>query len=289
MIRKTHTARLHPIAPSVDIHLNTIRRSSLLGRAAPCLVFTLLAVPALSCGQGSTSGASVSGYKIVMGDGSPLVAMAGDAVRLIAVQTMSDGTTASLPSAAKVVWSGPATVQALAGGSMPTDSALPPPAVSSTAFWLTNPEHYSEADLAGVLWVLDQGSGTPSGLLVTATISGVGPAATATATLPVSPMPAGDVARGAALYGANCSACHGVSGHGTSTFPGLNNEAGHVAGDPEWSAALLAMTARSDMDNMGVSLDPSMPKWLTRISANGKTLATQDFADIYAFLKTQNN
>jgi mono/diheme cytochrome c family protein len=264
-------------------------------RSFDVFVLTFLVGACAACsggspaGPGSTSSASVTGYKIVMSDGTPLVATAGDAVQLAAVQTLSDGTTASLPSGATVVWSGPPAVQALPTGSMTDVSALPSAGAPSTGFWLSNSAHYSEAELAGVLWVLDQGSGSNSGLVVTATISGVVPVGTATATIPVAPSPAGDVARGSALYGANCAACHGASGHGTATFPGLNNEDGHVASDPTWSAALLAMTARSDMDNMGVSLDPSMPKWLTRLSANGKALTTQNFADIYAFLKTQNN
>jgi hypothetical protein len=41
------------------------------------------------------------------------------------------------------------------------------------------------------------------------------------------------------------------------------------------------------MDNRGVSLDPSMPKWLSRLSSTGQLLSPSDFADIYAFLQTQ--
>jgi hypothetical protein len=50
----------------------------------------------------------------------------------------------------------------------------------------------------------------------------------------------------------------------------------------------MAMSARADMDNMGVSLDLAMPKWLIRTSSTGNLLNTQDFADIYAWLATQS-
>jgi hypothetical protein len=70
--------------------------------------------------------------------------------------------------------------------------------------------------------------------------------------------------------------------------PGLNAEPGNVAGDPDWNAALLAFAARADVDNAGVALRVPMPDWLaTPNPATGKPLTTQDFADIYAFLRTQ--
>jgi hypothetical protein len=44
------------------------------------------------------------------------------------------------------------------------------------------------------------------------------------------------------------------------------------------------------MDNGGVALRLPMPDWLsTPNPATGAPLATQDFADIYAFLKTQTH
>jgi mono/diheme cytochrome c family protein len=91
------------------------------------------------------------------------------------------------------------------------------------------------------------------------------------------------------LYGANCATCHGATGQGTTDFPGLNNMPDHVAGDPDWNASLVAMSARSDMDDLGVSLDLAMPRWLTRTSSTGQPLSPSDFADIYAFLKTQTH
>ena len=124
----------------------------------------------------------------------------------------------------------------------------------------------------------------------------------------VSPAPAGDWSRGAALYGAqgaNCAECHGATGHGsvstfgaakftiagaTYDFPasGLNAEPGNLASDSAWNAALFAIAARSDVDNRGTTLRAPMPSWLVRPNpATGRALTTQDFADIYAFLRTQ--
>jgi hypothetical protein len=76
----------------------------------------------------------------------------------------------------------------------------------------------------------------------------------------------------------------------TYDFPalGLNAEPGNVGNDPAWNAALLAFSARSDVDNAGVTLRVPMKDWLQNANpAVGKPLTTQDFADIYAFLRTQ--
>jgi hypothetical protein len=50
---------------------------------------------------------------------------------------------------------------------------------------------------------------------------------------------------------------------------------------------MMGISARSNMDNAGVSLASDMPKWLILTGSTGKILSTQDFADIYAFLRTQ--
>jgi hypothetical protein len=54
---------------------------------------------------------------------------------------------------------------------------------------------------------------------------------------------------------------------------------------PAFGAVLL--TARSNMDNAGVSLGSAMPKCLVTSGAGGQLLTTGNFADTYAFLKTQ--
>jgi hypothetical protein len=68
--------------------------------------------------------------------------------------------------------------------------------------------------------------------------------------------------------------------------PGLNTEPDNLAADPDWNAALFAMAARGDFDDGGIVLRKSMPDWLTT-TISGHPPTTQDFADIYAFLRTQ--
>jgi len=153
--------------------------------------------------------------------------------------------------------------------------------------WIENPEHFSSAELAGVLWLLDAGAPQTQTLRVVATVVEGGVSTEVSVAIAVGPTPAGDVARGGSTYAANCAACHGDAGQGTAKFPGLNGKADNLAGDPAWNPALMAITARSDLDNRGVSLDAAMPKWLTRLGANGAVLTTSEFADIYAWLKTQ--
>jgi mono/diheme cytochrome c family protein len=140
---------------------------------------------------------------------------------------------------------------------------------------------------------------------VTAEISGVGSPGRATTKLAVAVTPDGDAGRGAALSGASCAVCHGETGHGSAAAadgatyllagmsydfpaPGLNAEMGNVAEDPDWNAALLAVSSRSDVDNGGVTLQAPMPDCMSAVDpATTKTPTTQDFADMYAFLKTQ--
>lgn len=48
------------------------------------------------------------------------------------------------------------------------------------------------------------------------------------------------------------------------------------------------MASRSDIDNGGVTLQVPMPDWLSVPNpTTAQRLSTQDFADVYAFLKTQ--
>jgi mono/diheme cytochrome c family protein len=251
--------------------------------------------------------------KIVAASGAALQASAGDAIPLQVVGTMASGATTDLPAGATVSWSMPATATALAPDDDTDPSPLPDPAAQPTGTFITNPGRPDRADRAGLLYVLDAGSSANGTLTVAVTVAGVtigdGGQTTATATIGVSPTPTGDASRGATLYGtggANCASCHGPTGHGSAApdsngnylidgvaydfpAPGLNTEPGNLAGDPDWNAALLAMSARSDVDNGGITLRAPMPDWLTRPNAaTGKPLTTQDFADIYTFLMTES-
>jgi cytochrome c553 len=207
-----------------------------------------------------------------------------------------------------VTWNTPYVITALAPDSTAA-SPVPAPTAEPTVAWLENPGRPDQGtSLANVLFVLDPGTVQNATVSVSATVSGSANDGDVTATVGVDPTPAGDWTRGATLYGAtgaNCAACHGASGHGSpgapeaATYtiaggtydfpvPGINAEPGNTAGDPAWNAALFAVAARADMDNGGITLRSPMPEWLTAVNpATGKPLATQDFADIYAFLKTQ--
>ena len=256
--------------------------------------FTLLVRPialglvllAAGCG-GDGSSAPFAEYKIVPAGGGALQATVGDAFKLQVVESLSDGTTKALASDAQVVWSGPPVVTALPIGSTPTESILPQPGATPTAMWIQNPDHLTPQQVAGVLYILDAGSAASPSISVTAAVTGgAAPAGQATATIPVAPFPVGDAARGQPLYAANCASCHGAKGEGGSG-PGLNATPDNVAGDDGWSPQLLGLSARSNMDDQGVSLDLAMPKWLVLTGANGQPVTTQNFSDIYAFLKTQ--
>jgi hypothetical protein len=164
--------------------------------------------------------------------------------------------------------------------------------------------------LKNVLFILDPGTVENAAVEVAATVSGVAAAGNVTASINVDPTPLGDWTRGSTAYGsggANCAGCHGATGHGTPLSqgltvysyaagsydfpaPGLNAEPGNTAGDPAWNAALFAVAARADMDNGGITLRLPMPDWLVEPDPGTKhVLATQDFADMFAFLKTQTH
>src|SRR6266536_5894940 len=97
--------------------------------------------------------------------------------------------------------------------------------------WLRNSEHLTDAQLNGILYVLDKGTATNPSISVTATVGGGAPAGQVTATLLVSPFPTGSVTAGQTLFADNCATCHGAQGQGTMTAPGLNNSTGD-SGDP---------------------------------------------------------
>jgi mono/diheme cytochrome c family protein len=248
------------------------------------LVQAALGVGLLSACSDASSSSTAAQYQIVAASGGALEATVGDAFRLSVVE----GSTAKpVSNAAKITWSGPPVVTALPEGSTPAESILPAEGASVAAMWVDNPDHLTAADVAGVLYVLDAGSDSKPSVEVTATITdGTAPAVKVTSTIPVAPFPSGDATRGQPRYAANCASCHGDVGEG-GVAPGLNDAEDNVAGDPDWTPQLLGVAAKSNMDNDGVSLATSMPKWLTRLDADGKLLTVQDFADIYAYLKTQ--
>jgi hypothetical protein len=255
-----------------------------------------------TCALFGCSSSTPSTLTIVSSSGSLSAAVAGDAIAL----KVMDGTD-ELPAGATIAWSGVPTVTALDPSSMAA-SPLPAAGSAPTAAFVTNPGRPDvAATLTDVLFILDPGTTAGGSLEITATVTGTA-TGTATVAVPVGATPAGDAARGATLYGttgADCAYCHGASAHGVdpgsggmymfngSTYsfpaPGLNTESGNLASDPGWNAALLAVASRSDMDNGGLTLRLPMPNWLSEPNpATKQPLTTQDYADIYAWLKTQS-
>ncbi len=269
-----------------------------------------LAATAVACGSAASPASSPPALRIVATSGAPLEAVAGDAIPLTVVEVSEDGGLRPLPEEATVTWESPARIAVLPPGS-PSANPIPAFGLQPTAAWIDNPYRPDRNEnMKNVLFVLDPGVVQNATVPLKATVSGVASAGTVTASVIVDPTPLGDPARGSALYGsggANCASCHGATGSGTllvpgvTTYsyasgpsdvpsPGLNAEPGNAAGDPAWNAALFAVAARADMDNAGVALRLPMPDWLDGADpSTGHPLATQDFADIVAFLKTQTH
>jgi mono/diheme cytochrome c family protein len=265
----------------------------------------------------TTPEASVADFAIVTASGAPLQANVGDAVSLKVVQQMPDGTTRPLPSGAKVSWTSPVTVTALDPSSSAASPIPESGRQSPNAFFIDNPGRPDRnADLVGVLFVLDAGKAKDGAISVSAKVTGVEKGGAVTASIPVGAPPVGDAIRGALVYGssgANCARCHGATGHGTDTdpepqsdsdaapeyriagllypfpAPGLNDEPGNDGSDPDWTAALFAMAARADMENGGVTLRLPMPDWLVTPKGDVSPPTTQDLFDAYAFMKTRKH
>lgn len=123
-----------------------------------------------------------------------------------------------------------------------------------------------------------------------------------TTKIPVGPTPVGDPSHGATVFAAACATCHGDAGEGTPAngdgrftlegaiydypAPGLNAAPDNLAEDMDWDVPLFAMASRGDLDDGAIVLRRPMPDWLAT-PVSGHLLTTQDFADMYAFLKTQ--
>ena len=156
-----------------------------------------------------------------------------------------------------------------------------------TGFFLQNREHYTDAQLAGVLFVTDSGTVTGGMLTVDAHVTGANLDAHVSASIPVGPVPGGDPATGQTYYTANCASCHGASGEGGSA-PGLNHATGNLAADVRWNAALFSTLTRGDVNALGVSGGPDMHTFLVTPTASGSLIDTQHSVDVYAWLLTQN-
>lgn len=273
--------------------MNHRTRSNALASTLSLTVLSLVgcttAAPPADAAYADTSvlDASLGSPTIVMADGTSLVAVAGDILHLDVVLVSATGVHTPLPSGAVIEWTGPAEIIALASGSMPTTSQLPSRGLAPTGMFLRNREHYTDAQLHGVLIITDGGSAGGGTLMVDAHVTGAGMDANVSAAIPVGAVPGGDAASGQTFYLANCASCHGASGQGAAA-PGLNHATGNVASDPDWNATLFASVPRANIDDFGVSEGPGMPLWLTTPATTGGLLTTQQMVNVYAWLLTQN-
>lgn len=244
---------------------------------------------------------------ITTADSTPMSFVPGAAVALTVVLLQPDGTTTPLPAGAQITWTAPPTVVAAdpndAGG-----AALP--ALSPLAFFVSNPFRPDRSDYDSVLFVVQAGSTDSPNLTVSASVAGYG---SVTAYIPIRGALVGDPDAGASEYQAlKCDQCHGATGAGTppndagmyvmqgGTYPfpapSLNacsgscayNDGGDntapqcacAAADSTWNGAYFGLAGQADIDNNGVALRTPMP------DALGSSTA-QQFADIYAYMRTQ--
>ena len=251
---------------------------------------------------------TVTALSIVSAYGTPLQGAPGDAIPLVVVLTLSDGTTRQA-TPGEVTWVAPLTLVA----EDPYDAGpntLPEAGAHPAAFYVQN-DYRQESP--GTLFILDRGSlGSPQ-VTVTASIADAGQVSASVSILP--PL-TGDPDAGGNLfqYVLRCTSCHGLTGGGSPLArlpdgglvlldggpayvisgqdypfpaPGLNAGPGGLAADPAWDEALFAIAAQSGIDNQGVGLRMPMPLWAGGNNGTGNPLNAQNFADIYAWLKTQ--
>jgi len=259
--------------------------------------------------------AAVTGMTIVNTNGGPLQGAPGDAVPLAVVFTLSDGTTRALPAGTTVSWIAPQTVIPQNPDDAGPNSVIPDAGNQPLAFYVLNP--YRTPLQPGVLFVVAQGTEADASVTVVASLADAG---TLSAVVSILPAPVGDPDSGANLYlqWFNCVDCHGFSAAGTPPMlltdgglylvdgapiysidgtdypypaPGLNDvaDSGNLASDPAWSAPLLGMAAQADMDNRGVALRAPMAQWTGKLDPSKTPINAQDFANIYAWLKTQTS
>lgn len=253
--------------------------------------------------------------KIVTTNGTALEGAPGDALNLEVVFILADGGILAVPSN-QISWIAPETVVAQDPNDAGRDSVLPAAGVQPAAFFVSN--IYSGQYGPGALFVVAPGSVSDGGVTVTASVSGAG---LVSAWIRVSPaIDGGDPAHGQDLFqnvalaeNLTCADCHGTTAAGsppldggiyevpildggTYTYPapGLNNSSSNVranlAADPTWSAGLLGLAVQADIDNKGVALRGPMPDFFqTSTNDGGVPINAQDFADIYAWLKTQTH
>jgi hypothetical protein len=257
---------------------------------------------------------SVRGVEITAASEAGLQGAPGDALQLQAVLKLSDGSKMIVPYS-DVNWTAPVTVIAQDPNDAGSNSVLPEVSAEPTAFFVSNNDRITQK---GVLFITAAGTASHRLVRVTASVPDAG---VASAEVTVLPAPVGDATRGGMLFqaipGNPCASCHGPtaagsppvdggeagveyqlpSGTGGELFPysaqpldNTTTDAGpNLAADLTWSAGLLGMAVQADIDNNGVALRIPMPEFFDGKDGLGGILGAQDFADIYAWLKTQTD
>jgi len=254
---------------------------------------------------------AIRALKIITTNDAALQGGPGDALNLQVVFILADGGTLAVPTE-QVTWTAPETVVAQDPNDAGPNSILPEAGAQPTAFFVFNDWRENHF---GALFIVDPGTASDAGVKVTASVSDAGQVSAVVAVSPA--VDGGDPTRGQNLFQNvfACSGCHGPNAAGSPPIdggeagalyelpsnggdlysypaPGLNDvttDAGpNLAADPTWSVGLLGMAIQADMDNKGVALQTPMPDFFqAAINDAGTTLSSQDFADIYAWLKTQ--
>lgn len=102
-------------------------------------------------------------------------------------------------------------------------------------------------------------------------------------TIPVTvvPAPAGDPARGKAIFDTHCVECHGADAHGVDG-PNITYTDQGIGG---WTIYQFNRAVRIGVDDEGEVLDEDMPRF-EKVGFGHGAPTPQEIADIFAYLKT---
>jgi mono/diheme cytochrome c family protein len=105
-----------------------------------------------------------------------------------------------------------------------------------------------------------------------------GPKPAAAATLPAGGSSAAAAGKGASIYAANCSSCHGATGQGMpGAFPPLAKN-GYVTGDPKQVVHTVLYGLSTPIEVNGQKYNGQMPAWKG-------TLSNADVAEVVTYIR----
>ena len=235
--------------------MRTLRFLSISTLVAGTLMLVGCPAATTSSSGSSTSGAAVTGYQIQPVGASSLTAGVGDTItfgaasgpgiQAIVVETLADGSTASLPTGAVLDYSTNYPTIITRKGYETSNEMNPAglgvyPLSNAAGLFIEDPLNIAAPTgqlggrtdgnaLHGVLFVTHYGS-TSHQFPVHVKISGVAPGGMANTVVTVSgAMPTGNATNGAALFrgttghAANCAECHGMNGEGSPAIDSNND------------------------------------------------------------------